>query len=209
MRSGPGCQPCCAACQFVRFAGHTSGLSPRSRSELAPAKEASRGAGDVMRWGRAVAYIVYAALAVAFVSGGLACESTSQTSSNVGPPGPTGPERTPPLPKLALVTSIAPRAGSGGSRVTISGSGFNSAKDVCFGSRASPDYRVSDSGKRITAVAPAGSGTVPVAVITAAGVSAVRPGDTFTYRGSALAGGATSSASPLSLCASMPPEAFP
>jgi hypothetical protein len=107
---------------------------------------------------------------------------------------------------LASVTSITPRTGSGGSLVTISGTGFTSAEQVCFGSAASPHYRVSDSGARITAVVPAGSGTVPVIVITAAGPSAVRPGDTFTYRSSAIASGAARS---VHVCALISTETSP
>lgn len=176
-----------------------------------------------MRWGKTVAYTAYAALVV-LASSGLACESSSGTSTaprtgtgGVGPPGPTGVEATPtptlvPLPSPSLVqlpsvTSIAPHSGTDGSQVTISGTGFASAVAVCFGGVASPDYRVSDSGTRITAVVPPGSGRVPVAVITAVTASAVGPGDTFTYRGSALAGGGTGSALPASPCALVPPEA--
>ena len=162
-----------------------------------------------MRWRRAVACIAYAALAVALASGGLACESTSHTTGGIGPPGPTGNEATPPVPPLASVTSIAPRSGASGSHVAISGSGFTFAEAVCFGGSSSPDYHVSDSGRRITAIVPPGSETVPVAVITAAGASAVTSDDTFTYRGSAVASGATNSAVPVSPCASVSPETSP
>lgn len=164
-----------------------------------------------MLWGRAVAYIAYAALAAALALGGSACESTSHTAV-IGPPVPTAAEATSPhasLAPLASVTSIAPRTAAGGSQVTISGTGFTFAETVCFGSASSPAYRVNDSGTRITAIVPSGSGTVPVAVITAAGVSAVRPDDTFTYPNSTVASGVTSSALPVSLCASMPPETSP
>jgi hypothetical protein len=164
-----------------------------------------------MRWGRAVAYTCYAALAVALASGGLACESGSHT---VGPPAPTGPERT--LPHgagtgspLATVTSVAPRTGTEGSRVTIGGTGFIVVQTVCFGTASSPDYRVNGSGTQITAVVPPGSGTEPVAVITLAGVSAVTPDDAFTYRTPTAAGGATSAPSPASPCAAISPESSP
>ena len=69
------------------------------------------------------------------------------------------------------VTSIAPRTGASGSQVTISRTGFSSDQKVCFGSAASPDYRVNDSGTRITAVVPSGSGTVQVVVVTNVGAS--------------------------------------
>lgn len=168
--------------------------------------------GDVMRWGRTVACAVFA---LALASGGLACESapgstgakSSESSSGqeVAVPAPTGAEATPPLPTPgpavapvvvtpASVTSIAPRTGPSGSQVAITGTGFNSVKQVCFGNVASPHYRVSDSGTRITAVVPPGSGSVPIAVITAAGPSAVRTDDTFTYRSSTIANGAVGSA---------------
>jgi hypothetical protein len=163
-----------------------------------------------MRWGSAVTYIAYAALAVALASSGLACASGSASHpSGVGPPAPTGPERTAPHPPLASVSSIAPRSGVAGSRVTISGSGFTSRETVCFGSASSPNYRVSDSGRRIAAVVPSGFGTVPVAVITAAGASAAGPDDTFTYHGAAVSGGATSSALAAPQCASVAPETQP
>lgn len=152
-------------------------------------------------------FVAYAALAVVLASGALACESTSPTAAGsrtttgsgtptggVGPPAPTGVGATPPLLQLASVTSVAPHAGSGGSQVTITGTGFTFATTVCFGGASSPKYQVSDSGTRITAVAPYGSGTVPVAVITASGPSAVEPGDTFTYRSSAVQSGPTSTA---------------
>lgn len=183
-----------------------------------------------MRWGRTVAC---AALALALALSGLACTSTSNTTAGVGVPGPTGaesppassevalpgptgPEGTPPVPTgpevslspatLASVSSIAPRTGSGGSLVTISGTGLIFTEQVCFGSVASPHYRESDSGTRITAVVPTGSGTVPVAVITAAGPSVVRPGDTFTYRSSTIASGAARSAH---VCAAISTETSP
>lgn len=159
-----------------------------------------------MRWGRAVAYAAYAALAVALASGGLACESAP---TSVGPAAPTGPEATPSLsasPLAASVTSVAPHAGAGGSQVTISGTGFTLAEMVCFGSKSSPQYRVSESGTRIIAVVPSGSGTVPVAVITPAGASAVGPDDTFTYRSSIAGSTGTSSAVPVSQCESISAE---
>lgn len=159
--------------------------------------------------GRAVTCIAYGSLVAALTLSNLGCESTPQTVSTVGPPAATGPEATPPHPELASVTSISPRIGTGGSRITINGTGFTFTKTVCFGDAASPNYLVNDSGTRMTAVVPPGSGTVPVAIITGAGTSAARPVDSFTYRSSAIASGATSSTSPVSPCASMPPETSP
>jgi IPT/TIG domain len=183
-----------------------------------------------MHLGRIVACSV---LALGLALGGLAYESASHTTTGVGPPAPTGPGRGPAPSEVALpgptgpqappppptgpeatpapvvqasVTSIAPRTGSSGSQVTISGTGFIFTEQVCFGIAASPHYRVSDSGTRITAVVPPGSGTVPVAVITAAGPSPLKPGDTFTYRTSTIASGAARSTP---VCASMSTETSP
>lgn len=149
-----------------------------------------------MRWGRVIAYAV---LAVALATGGLACES-SPTIGGLGPPAASGPGAVA-AAKGPSVTSVAPRTGTEGSDVTISGTGLTSAKAVCFGRASSSSYQASDSGMRITAVVPAGSGTVQVAVITAAGTSKAVSGDTFTYSGSALVG---KPASPAALCASVP-----
>lgn len=163
-----------------------------------------------MRLGKVVAYVAYAALAVAFASGGLACASTTGTTGGVGPPAATGAEAPPPasVRKLATLTSVAPRTGADGSLVTIMGTGFTGAELVCFGSASSRHYQVSNAGTRILAVVPPGSGTVPVVVVTPAGASPVEPYDTFRYRSSPVAVSATSSA-PASPCASLTAEILP
>src|SRR6266852_5996433 len=81
------------------------------------------------------------------------------------------------------VTSLSPSSGSavGGTQVTITGSGFTGVSQVAFsGVPASPFNFVSDS--QVTAVAPAGTGTVDVS-ITAGGVTSPlnQPADQFTY----------------------------
>ena len=80
------------------------------------------------------------------------------------------------------VTGVSPQTGSpsGGTTVTISGSGFTNASAVSFGGAAATGFTV-DSGTQITATAPAGTGTVDVTVTTPAGTSATSGADQFTY----------------------------
>ena len=63
------------------------------------------------------------------------------------------------------VTAIAPSSGpaSGGTSVTISGSGFNGASAVQFGATNAASFTLNNDSQ-ITATAPAGSGTVDVTV---------------------------------------------
>jgi IPT/TIG domain-containing protein/BACON domain-containing protein len=80
------------------------------------------------------------------------------------------------------VSSISPTSGpaTGGTTVTITGSGFTGASKVLFGTVAASDFTV-NSDTQITAVSPAGSGTVHVTVITPGGTSATSTADRFTY----------------------------
>jgi IPT/TIG domain len=81
-----------------------------------------------------------------------------------------------------VVTAISPTSGSagGGTRVTVTGSGFTGATSVRFGaSSASTMTVVSDT--QITTTSPAGSGTVDLTVVTPTGTSATSPADQFTY----------------------------
>ncbi|MEO3875935.1 IPT/TIG domain-containing protein [Nonomuraea sp. B12E4] len=75
-----------------------------------------------------------------------------------------------------VVTDIDPGQGplAGGTIVTITGSGFTGATQVGFGVLPSAFTVISDS--QVNATAPAGSGTVPVTVVTPGGSSA---GDVF------------------------------
>jgi hypothetical protein len=75
--------------------------------------------------------------------------------------------------KVPLVTSVAPDVGpaSGGTSVTITGKRFNKASAVDFGSTPATSYVV-NSSKSITAVAPAGVGTVDISITNASGASA-------------------------------------
>ena len=98
-----------------------------------------------------------------------------------------------------VVTSISPSSGpaAGGTQVTITGSGFTGATSVLFagstalgnsgsGGPATTIQVVSDT--QITAIAPAGSGTVDVTVTGPGGTSEAVPTDQFTYTGSGGSG---------------------
>ena len=80
------------------------------------------------------------------------------------------------------VTKIAPTAGppAGGTSVTITGTDLSEATAVRFGSVAAASFTV-ESPTSITAVSPAGSGSVDVTVSTPAGTSRATPGDLFAY----------------------------
>ena len=77
------------------------------------------------------------------------------------------------------ITAVSPVQGrsSGGSTVILTGTGLTGATAVSFGSTAATSYTV-NSATQITAVAPAGTGVVPVTVTTPGGTS---NSATFTY----------------------------
>jgi phospholipase C len=80
--------------------------------------------------------------------------------------------------------SIAPTSGSGtgGTKVTIAGSGFSNAQRVLFGGSEAQQVKIiSDS--EIQAVAPPGSGTADVQVTNKVGESPQVSSDTFTWGG--------------------------
>ena len=83
-----------------------------------------------------------------------------------------------------VVSSISPQFGppGGGTLVTIVGTGFELATPtaVLFGTIPATDISVISS-TMITAMSPAGSGTVNVTVALSSGVSPLTAGDVFTY----------------------------
>ncbi len=87
----------------------------------------------------------------------------------------------PPPAHVPFIKSISPPSGpvAGGTTVTITGSGFTGASKVLFGSVPASFKLTSDM--QITAVSPAGSGTVDVKVTTPGGTSATSSADRFTY----------------------------
>jgi hypothetical protein len=85
--------------------------------------------------------------------------------------------------KTPVVTSVAPDVGPVGQTVTITGKRFTKVSAVDFGGTPATSYTVSNS-KSITAVAPAGTGTVDVTVTNASGASGGgNVADQFTYTG--------------------------
>jgi hypothetical protein len=81
-----------------------------------------------------------------------------------------------------VVTSISPSTGTstGGTVVTITGTGFTGATVVDFGSAAGTNIVV-NSATQITVTSPAGAGLANVTVVTPGGTSAIVPADQFTY----------------------------
>jgi alpha-tubulin suppressor-like RCC1 family protein len=80
------------------------------------------------------------------------------------------------------VTAVNPGSGSraGGRTVSITGTNLGGATDVKFGSEDATKF-MQRSATRITAVSPAGAGTVDVTVTTPGGTSPREPADRFTY----------------------------
>jgi nitrous oxidase accessory protein NosD len=83
------------------------------------------------------------------------------------------------------VSSISPNLGlaTGGTTVTVNGSGLNGATQVLFGSATGTSITVNAAGTQLTVTSPAGTfGTVvDVRVFTPVGESAVVAADKFTY----------------------------
>jgi hypothetical protein len=80
------------------------------------------------------------------------------------------------------VSSLSPDHGTAGDKVTIAGTNFTGASAVKFGAADATSFKVDDDG-HITAVAPAGDGTVDVTVTTQdmPATSATSDADKFTY----------------------------
>jgi alpha-tubulin suppressor-like RCC1 family protein len=85
------------------------------------------------------------------------------------------------------VTAISPKAGpaAGGNKVTITGTGFIGATEVRFGSTKATSFKV-NSESSITAISPAGSGSVFVIVSTPVDNTGTSSADQFTYAPSTL-----------------------
>ncbi len=84
--------------------------------------------------------------------------------------------REPPLSTTPQVLSVGPDSGrtSGGTAVTVRGSGFTGTTAVRFGSSDAGSFVVKDDST-LTVVAPPGSGTAGVTVTTPGGTSPARP----------------------------------
>jgi serine/threonine protein kinase len=86
-----------------------------------------------------------------------------------------------PPPPPPAVTGISPTTGptTGGTPVTITGTGLAHATGVSFNGAAGTI--TSDSGTQITVTSPPGKGTVDITVTTSSGTSATTTADRFTY----------------------------
>jgi hypothetical protein len=106
----------------------------------------------------------------------------------------TGPDinvvATPPT-----VTGVVPNSGptTGGTSVTISGTGFTCVTAVNFGGTPAATFTVVNS-TTITATSPPGTGTVDVTVTTCNGTSPTSPADQFTFIASGANNGGNSGA---------------
>jgi hypothetical protein len=80
------------------------------------------------------------------------------------------------------VTGVSPSSGpaSGGTTVTITGSGFADATEVDFGGVSAGSITV-NSDSQITVVSPPGTGTVDITVVTPSHTSGITAADEFTY----------------------------
>ncbi|HTY96141.1 MAG TPA: IPT/TIG domain-containing protein [Solirubrobacteraceae bacterium] len=82
-----------------------------------------------------------------------------------------------------VVKKIAPKKGpaAGGTRVTVTGSGFLGSVTVDFGATPGTDVKVAN-GNSLTVLSPEGSGEAVVTVRTEAGVSAAGKKTVFIYK---------------------------
>ncbi len=87
------------------------------------------------------------------------------------------------------VSAVTPASGplAGGDAVTVSGTNLAGATAVDFGAAAAESFKVL-SASAISAIPPAGAGTVEVTVRTPAGTSALSPADRFSYALGAVLG---------------------
>ena len=92
-----------------------------------------------------------------------------------------------------VVTGISPGTGpaAGGTKVTITGTGFTGATHVTFGAAAPARSYTVNSATSITAITPPGHRTQDVRVSTPYGVSAADQADKFTYQTVTVSPGGT------------------
>lgn len=95
----------------------------------------------------------------------------------------------PPIPPGLAVTAVTPNSGSliGGNTVIIRGTGFDPGATVMFGNQPGTNVTFVSSTE-LTAVAPAGTGTVDVQASVGALTSAVSAADKYTYLGPTITG---------------------
>jgi hypothetical protein len=126
-----------------------------------------------------------AAVAVSAAVEGLAPITTIHfriVASNAGGTGSGADQEFATLPNAPAITLVNPNAGplAGGSTVAITGTNLGEATNVRFGSVPASSFTVA-SDTSITAVSPAGTGTVDVTLTTPSGTSSTSSSDRFTY----------------------------
>ena len=87
-------------------------------------------------------------------------------------------------PPVPTVSGVSPSSGptTGGTTVTITGTGLSSATSVDFGPGNTSQNFTVDNPTTITAVVPSGAlGTADVTVTTSEGTSSTSAADQFTY----------------------------
>ncbi|WP_329454572.1 IPT/TIG domain-containing protein [Streptomyces sp. NBC_01497] len=97
---------------------------------------------------------------------------TGAVAVTVRNPGGTSNPVTYTYAAAPTLTSVSPSQGpaSGGTTVVLVGTGLSAATSVVFGATPATTFTV-DSSTQITAVAPAGSGAVPITVTTPGGTT--------------------------------------
>ena len=105
------------------------------------------------------------------------------TTTTPGGTSPTGVADHYTYVPAPTISAVSPTSGplSGGTSVTITGTGFTGATAVKFGATAASSFTV-NSATRITATAPAGTaGTVDITTTTPGGTSPTGVADHYTY----------------------------
>ncbi len=123
-------------------------------------------------------------------TGGVLGEPLAMASGDLAPTAAPGQTITAITPDSGeehggpTVTGVVKDTGKdeGGELVTIEGTNLTGATAVRFGSANAGAFKVNSSAS-ISAVSPAGAGTVDVTVTTPNGTSPGSPADTFTYAG--------------------------
>jgi hypothetical protein len=101
-----------------------------------------------------------------------------------------------PVPRL-LGISVSAGPATGGTSVTIGGTGFTGATGVSFGATPAASFTINNDNS-ITATSPTASpGTVDVTVTSAGGTSATSAGDQFTFVGRPVVTGVNPSSGPV------------
>lgn len=184
-------------------APEASGAAQMHRARLEAAESGARASGSEL--GGTLARITGSDLsgATAVLFGGRPAESFTVEKlsrvSAVSPPGkgtvditvvtPRGESEVNGRDRFAYtpaetptVTVVSPAEGfeAGGASVTITGTNLDGATAVSFGDVPATSFTVNATGT-ITAVAPAGTGTVDIRVLTPSGESTANAHDRFTY----------------------------